>query len=237
MRALWGWRLPRLLLREQKQHFVFLVLFTLFEVFEVFVLVGLALPIALTFLVGFSQAIISQIPPTEGSVKTGQLTKFNYVDQARLQLNEENTVLDEVAQGRAAAVHARLAAGEAARIAAQIIERLLPPVEIASGQVRVGASIGIACCPADAGSVARLIKRADDAMYAAKAAGLTVVRMGDFAWSHLEPEDVPVEGGGPLRVGQGGGPAIGGEDGGIKVVNRGYNTEKSEWKVAEGKAY
>jgi len=27
------------------------------------------------------------------------------------------------------------------------------------------------------------------------------------------------------------------DDGGIKVVNRGYNTEKSEWKVAEGKAY
>lgn len=26
-------------------------------------------------------------------------------------------------------------------------------------------------------------------------------------------------------------------DGGIKVVNRGYNTAKSEWKVAEGKAY
>jgi len=46
------------------------------------------------------KAIISQIPPTEGTVKTGQLTKFNYVDQARLQLNEENTVLDEVAEGR-----------------------------------------------------------------------------------------------------------------------------------------
>lgn len=26
-------------------------------------------------------------------------------------------------------------------------------------------------------------------------------------------------------------------DGGIKVVNRGYQAEKSEWKVAEGKAY
>ncbi len=46
------------------------------------------------------KAIISQLPPTEGTVKTGQLTKFNYVDQARLQLNEENTVLDEVAEGR-----------------------------------------------------------------------------------------------------------------------------------------
>lgn len=27
------------------------------------------------------------------------------------------------------------------------------------------------------------------------------------------------------------------EDGGINVLNRGYNTEKSEWKQAEGKAY
>ncbi len=44
--------------------------------------------------------IIGQLQPTEGTVKTGQLTKFNYVDQGRLQLNEENTVLDEVAEGR-----------------------------------------------------------------------------------------------------------------------------------------
>jgi ATP-binding cassette subfamily F protein uup len=43
--------------------------------------------------------IIGQLPPTEGTVKIGQLTKFNYVDQARLQLNEENSVLDEAADG------------------------------------------------------------------------------------------------------------------------------------------
>src|ERR1035437_5355857 len=43
--------------------------------------------------------IIGQLAPTEGVVKTGQLTKFNYVDQGRLQLNEERTVLDEVADG------------------------------------------------------------------------------------------------------------------------------------------
>src|SRR5271154_4575194 len=46
------------------------------------------------------KAIIGQLPPTEGTVKTGQLTKFNYVDQGRLQLNEERTVMDEVAEGR-----------------------------------------------------------------------------------------------------------------------------------------
>jgi len=43
--------------------------------------------------------ILSQLAPTEGTVKTGQLTRFNYVDQSRLQLNEENTVLDEAADG------------------------------------------------------------------------------------------------------------------------------------------
>jgi ATP-binding cassette subfamily F protein uup len=43
--------------------------------------------------------IIGQLAPTEGTTKIGQLTKFNYVDQGRLQLNEEKTVLDEVADG------------------------------------------------------------------------------------------------------------------------------------------
>ena len=43
--------------------------------------------------------MIGQLAPTEGTVKIGQLTKFNYVDQGRLQLNEERTVLDEVADG------------------------------------------------------------------------------------------------------------------------------------------
>jgi ATP-binding cassette subfamily F protein uup len=32
-------------------------------------------------------------------VKTGQLTKFNYVDQSRLQLNDEHTVLEEASDG------------------------------------------------------------------------------------------------------------------------------------------
>ena len=45
------------------------------------------------------KAIIGQLPPTEGTVKIGQLTKFNYVDQGRLQLNEDRTVLDEASDG------------------------------------------------------------------------------------------------------------------------------------------
>jgi ATP-binding cassette subfamily F protein uup len=43
--------------------------------------------------------IIGQLEPTDGTVKIGQLTKFNYVDQGRLQLNENRTVLDEVSDG------------------------------------------------------------------------------------------------------------------------------------------
>jgi ABC-type multidrug transport system ATPase subunit len=43
--------------------------------------------------------ILGQMAPTEGTVKTGQLTKFNYVDQGRLQLNEERTVLEECSDG------------------------------------------------------------------------------------------------------------------------------------------
>lgn len=43
--------------------------------------------------------IIGQLAPTEGTVKIGPLTKFNYVDQARLQLDDERTVLDEASDG------------------------------------------------------------------------------------------------------------------------------------------
>ncbi len=43
--------------------------------------------------------VLGQLTPTEGTVKTGQLTRFNYVDQSRLQLNEERTALDEAADG------------------------------------------------------------------------------------------------------------------------------------------
>jgi len=43
--------------------------------------------------------ILGQLAPTEGTVKTGQLTKFNYVDQSRLQLNDERTVLEEASDG------------------------------------------------------------------------------------------------------------------------------------------
>ncbi len=43
--------------------------------------------------------IIGQLAPTEGTVKVGQLTTFNYVDQGRIQLREERTALEEVSDG------------------------------------------------------------------------------------------------------------------------------------------
>ena len=43
--------------------------------------------------------LIGQIAPTTGTVKVGQLTRFNYVDQGRLQLREERTALEEVSDG------------------------------------------------------------------------------------------------------------------------------------------
>jgi ABC transport system ATP-binding/permease protein len=43
--------------------------------------------------------LLGQLQPTEGTVKTGQLTQFNYVDQSRLQLDEEKTVLEQIADG------------------------------------------------------------------------------------------------------------------------------------------
>ena len=43
--------------------------------------------------------IMGQLSPTEGTVKIGQLIRFNYVDQTRLQLNDERTVLDEMSDG------------------------------------------------------------------------------------------------------------------------------------------
>ncbi len=43
--------------------------------------------------------IIGDLKPTEGTVKIGELTKFNYVDQNRLQLDPNKTVYEELGQG------------------------------------------------------------------------------------------------------------------------------------------
>jgi len=46
-----------------------------------------------------ARIIMGLIEPVYGTVKIGQLTRFNYVDQGRMQLNENRTVLDEVSDG------------------------------------------------------------------------------------------------------------------------------------------
>jgi len=43
--------------------------------------------------------VLGQLAPTAGSRKAGVLTQFNYVDQERVQLDPEKTLLEEVAEG------------------------------------------------------------------------------------------------------------------------------------------
>src|SRR5262245_33932846 len=45
------------------------------------------------------KVIIGALAPTEGTVKVGSLTRFNYVDQNRLQLRDDRTVLEEIGDG------------------------------------------------------------------------------------------------------------------------------------------
>ena len=43
--------------------------------------------------------LLGEQAPTEGDVRIGSLTRFNYVDQGRLRVNEDRTVLEEVSDG------------------------------------------------------------------------------------------------------------------------------------------
>ncbi len=43
--------------------------------------------------------LLGELEPTAGSVRIGKRTEFNYVDQTRLELDENKSVLDEVSQG------------------------------------------------------------------------------------------------------------------------------------------
>jgi ATP-binding cassette subfamily F protein uup len=47
----------------------------------------------------FLKAVIGELPPSEGTVKVGPLTKFNYVDQGRVTLREDRTVYEEAGDG------------------------------------------------------------------------------------------------------------------------------------------
>ena len=43
--------------------------------------------------------ILGQLNPVEGKVEISQNTKFNYIDQERLTLNDDNTVVEEIGEG------------------------------------------------------------------------------------------------------------------------------------------
>lgn len=43
--------------------------------------------------------ILGELEPTTGTVRIGKRTEFNYVDQTRLELDEDKSVLEEVSQG------------------------------------------------------------------------------------------------------------------------------------------
>jgi ATP-binding cassette subfamily F protein uup len=45
------------------------------------------------------KCIVGELTATEGTVKVGQLTRFNYVDQGRIQLRDDRNVYEEVADG------------------------------------------------------------------------------------------------------------------------------------------
>jgi diguanylate cyclase (GGDEF)-like protein len=61
---------------------------------------------------------------------------------------------------------------DAARIAQIIVEQLAARFQLANGDViRIGGSAGISLFPADGNDAAGLIRKADAALYSAKAAG------------------------------------------------------------------
>ncbi|NTV94790.1 MAG: EAL domain-containing protein [Thiobacillus sp.] len=63
-----------------------------------------------------------------------------------------------------------------AEVAEGLIRTISEPADIQAHHIQIGASIGIAFYPDDGGDVATLVKQADVAMYAAKAAGKGVCR-------------------------------------------------------------
>lgn len=60
---------------------------------------------------------------------------------------------------------------EAVRVAAKLIEAVSAPIDACGRRVQIGGSIGIALFPEHGDTVAELLKKADAAMYRAKAAG------------------------------------------------------------------
>ncbi len=68
------------------------------------------------------------------------------------------------------------------RVASQLLEQLRKPFDLGDGDTGyASASIGVACHPRDAGDPDTLMRHADQAMYAAKAAGRNRMSLFDFS--------------------------------------------------------
>ena len=46
--------------------------------------------------------MLGELEPTSGKIDVGEKTEFNYVDQSRLLLNDSDTVIDAIGEGRQA---------------------------------------------------------------------------------------------------------------------------------------
>ncbi|AEF99574.1 EAL domain-containing protein [Methylomonas methanica] len=82
----------------------------------------------------------------------------------------------------------------AATVAQSLIDLLLPPFDLSSGQeIYLGVSIGISLYPDDAGDVTELIQHADMAMYLAKQEGRNTYRFHTPALSRAASERLSLE--------------------------------------------
>jgi diguanylate cyclase (GGDEF)-like protein len=80
-------------------------------------------------------------------------------------------------------------AAGAERVAADVLAALTPPLRVAGRRIGIRASVGISTCPEHGRDADALIRAADAAMYAAKAAG-----GGRLCHAGAQPGGTPVEG-------------------------------------------
>ena len=85
--------------------------------------------------------------------------------------------------------HADAAAG----IASRILAALAAPVSAGGRDIDVAASLGLALYPDDGGDIASLLRNADAAMYAAKAAGRNTFRFYDAAMNRRASQRLALE--------------------------------------------
>jgi predicted signal transduction protein with EAL and GGDEF domain len=78
--------------------------------------------------------------------------------------------------------------GEANRIARRLLKKLQLNVASPLGSIRVGSTIGIAICPADAAEPDELLALADQLMYVGKKGGRSrIVKVDELELDHPSP--------------------------------------------------